>query len=295
MTSESTKDKQERRNRVKKSETLEVRIPHETKQAFLAACREDGTTASEVVRESVQSCLDKRERPDPKKESTLVMTLPRPMRRYGLRIAASGLAAVGLATFATLPGAAAPDLAAAFRKLDANSDGVLTDAEFGKRESLGVKEMGLRIPRRTPSEPKVDSTEAPIFLIPAPTDGKPASELMRDVRLQGFGIPPASLDRAAASFAAFDANKNGAVDMEEFLARQKLMLANGFAVLDKDGDGGLDAGEYAGLGTSLILYPTDAILELGVAAKYGTLVWAKTLEAEFEKNDAYRVGKVSLQ
>jgi hypothetical protein len=48
--------------RVKKSETLEVRIPHETKQAFLTACREDGTTASEVVRAQVQTYLDVRER-----------------------------------------------------------------------------------------------------------------------------------------------------------------------------------------------------------------------------------------
>ena len=38
-------------------------FPHETKQAFLTACREDGTTASEVVREQVQSYLDARERP----------------------------------------------------------------------------------------------------------------------------------------------------------------------------------------------------------------------------------------
>lgn len=36
--------------RAKKSETLEVRIPYETRQAFLSACREDGATASEVVR-----------------------------------------------------------------------------------------------------------------------------------------------------------------------------------------------------------------------------------------------------
>ena len=118
---------------------------------------------------------------------------------------------------------------------------------------------------------------------------------MRDVRLQGFGVPPASSERAAASFAAFDANENGTVDLEEYLARQRLMLANGFAMLDKDADGGLDAGEYAGLGTSFVLYPRDAILELGVAAKYGPLVSPATLEAEFAKHDADRDGKVSLQ
>ena len=37
-----SKDKdKETRSRVKKSETLEVRIPYETKQAFLKACREE--------------------------------------------------------------------------------------------------------------------------------------------------------------------------------------------------------------------------------------------------------------
>ena len=118
------------RNRAKKSETLEVRIPYETKQAFLTACREDGTTASEVVRESVQTYLDERERPDPKKERTLVMKFPEPVRRYGLRAAAGGLAAVGLTTFAALPSAAAPDFAAIFKKMDANGDGVLTTEEF---------------------------------------------------------------------------------------------------------------------------------------------------------------------
>ena len=60
MTQDNSRDRP--RNRAKKSETLQVRIPYETKQAFLTACREDGTTASEVVRESVQTYLDRRER-----------------------------------------------------------------------------------------------------------------------------------------------------------------------------------------------------------------------------------------
>ncbi|RYG35985.1 MAG: hypothetical protein EON93_05760, partial [Burkholderiales bacterium] len=59
--------------RSKKSETLEVRIPYETKQAFLTACREDGTTASEVVRDGVQSYLDARERPPIQEKRSIVM------------------------------------------------------------------------------------------------------------------------------------------------------------------------------------------------------------------------------
>ena len=34
----------------KKTETLEVRLPPETKQAFMAACRANGVSASRVVR-----------------------------------------------------------------------------------------------------------------------------------------------------------------------------------------------------------------------------------------------------
>src|SRR6185295_19515419 len=94
--------------RVKKSETLEVRIPYDTKQAFLTACREDGTTASEVVRESVQTYLDERERPTPQVERTLIMKLPQPVRRYGPRVALGGLAALGITSLAVLPSAAAP-------------------------------------------------------------------------------------------------------------------------------------------------------------------------------------------
>jgi Ca2+-binding EF-hand superfamily protein len=276
---------------------IEVRVSMETKRDFLDACRTAGRSASDVIREGMQAFIDNRRHPQPaveeKARTKALALIPNALRKKRY-IAASG-AALGLSLLAALPSAAAPDLAATFRTLDADGDGVLTDAEFGKREGLGMKEMGLRIPRRTPPEPKVDSAEARIFLIPTPTDGKQALELMRDVRLQGFGIPPASSERAAASFAAFDANENGTVDLEEYLARQRLMLANGFAMLDKDADGGLDAGEYAGLGTSFVLYPRDAILELGVAAKYGPLVSPATLEAEFAKHDADRDGKVSLQ
>ena len=63
--------------RIKKSETLEVRIPYETKQAFLTACREDGTTASEVVREQVQTYLDARERPPPQEKKDARHEIPR--------------------------------------------------------------------------------------------------------------------------------------------------------------------------------------------------------------------------
>jgi hypothetical protein len=67
--------------KAKKSETLEVRLPHETKQAFLTACREDGTTASEVVRESIDSYLDERGRPASQPATGKVLAMiPKPLR-----------------------------------------------------------------------------------------------------------------------------------------------------------------------------------------------------------------------
>ena len=38
----------------KKSETLEIRLPYETKTAFMSRCRDDGRTASEAVRRFIE-------------------------------------------------------------------------------------------------------------------------------------------------------------------------------------------------------------------------------------------------
>jgi hypothetical protein len=104
----------------KKSETLEVRLPHEAKIAFMARCRSTGQTASEAVRLFIEGELAGRP-------------------RYRARLngwQALAAAVAGLAIGA----AAAPSLAqtvgadrAAFHSLDRNGDGVLTPAEFAAR------------------------------------------------------------------------------------------------------------------------------------------------------------------
>jgi len=104
----------------KKSDMLEVRLPHATKVAFMARCRATRRTASEAVRVFIDQELEGRAgRPD---RSNLVW-----------RILAAALA--GLAVGAV----AAPSLArplathAAFDRLDANHDGVLSLEEFSRR------------------------------------------------------------------------------------------------------------------------------------------------------------------
>lgn len=100
----------------KKSETLEVRLPHAAKAAFMARCRTEGVTASEAVR-------------------TMIAAGPT-RRRSGRAWQAAAAAIIGL----TIGAVAAPSIAqalpgqrTAFDQLDVDRDGVLTRAEFDAR------------------------------------------------------------------------------------------------------------------------------------------------------------------
>ncbi|MDR6627154.1 EF-hand domain-containing protein [Caulobacter segnis] len=99
----------------KKTETLEIRLPPETKAAFMARCQGARRTASEALRDFI--------------EQDLRTSAPR-RRNLAWRVLAAALA--GLAVGAV----AAPSLArpsgsdAAFQRLDANHDGVLSLEEF---------------------------------------------------------------------------------------------------------------------------------------------------------------------
>jgi hypothetical protein len=100
----------------KKSEMLEVRLPYETKAAFMARCRMQGRTASEAVRGYIDG---------------EIRGGAGPARWIGWRLLAAAVA--GLAVGAV----AAPSLAhptpnseAAFERLDRNHDGALSLEEF---------------------------------------------------------------------------------------------------------------------------------------------------------------------
>lgn len=102
----------------KKTETVEVRLPHAAKVAFMARCRAEGRTASDAIRDFIEA-------------ETLG-------RRQTLSAGWKALLAAVLAGLAL--GAAAPSLARGlasdrvdFEQLDRNGDGVLSFQEFRDR------------------------------------------------------------------------------------------------------------------------------------------------------------------
>jgi hypothetical protein len=106
--------------RLKKSETLEVRLPHPTKLAFMARCRDEGVSASEAVRGFIEGRLE-------------TGATPARTRRLPL-IAAGALAAAAMAAVAA-PSLARTGPPADFARLDADRDGRLTPAELSRLDA----------------------------------------------------------------------------------------------------------------------------------------------------------------
>ncbi len=121
--------------RLKKSESLEVRIPHPTKQAFMARCRADGVSASEAVRDFIDGRL---------------AAAPKVGPRRGLRLAAGLLAAATVGAMA-LPSLARPGPVANFARLDLNGDGKVSAAEFARLDRDGEGKVSFEEYRRGPN------------------------------------------------------------------------------------------------------------------------------------------------
>lgn len=111
-----------RQRALKKSETVEIRLPHATKTAFMDKCRAEGRTASDAIRGFIDSELDR----SVIRQASLGMGW-----RQLLAAAAAGLA---------LGAVAAPSLAqsvtadrAAFDRMDRDHDGRVSFDEFRRR------------------------------------------------------------------------------------------------------------------------------------------------------------------
>ncbi|MEM1035549.1 MAG: hypothetical protein AAGI14_02185 [Pseudomonadota bacterium] len=110
--------------RKKKSETLDIRLPHEQKQAFMSAVRSNEETASEAIRGFIADYVSKTgvtEHINPVQDLTMTLKQHR-LKTLGTVVAAS----CGLSLIAAMPTAAASP----FDRLDKNKDGVLTEGEI---------------------------------------------------------------------------------------------------------------------------------------------------------------------
>jgi hypothetical protein len=105
----------------KKSETLEVRLPHAAKQAFMVRCQARGATASEAVRAFIEADIGQ------------------PAQRSDRRLhwIAAAAVAIGFGVMAA-PSLARPSLPAEFARLDADHDQRLSPVEFAGSASLQV-------------------------------------------------------------------------------------------------------------------------------------------------------------
>ena len=100
---------------LKKSETLEIRIPYPTKQAFMARCRAEGRSASEELRTFIEGQLDASDRPRGERRS-------RPWIVGALIAAAMGAMAA--------PALARASITTGFDHLDADHDGRIAQGEL---------------------------------------------------------------------------------------------------------------------------------------------------------------------
>ena len=103
--------------KLKKSESLEIRIPHPTKQAFMAQCRADGRSASDTLRAFIELHLNGE------------AVLPAQGRRRHLIAGAMIAAAVGAIA---LPSLARPSAQSEFSRLDADGDRRVTFQDLAR-------------------------------------------------------------------------------------------------------------------------------------------------------------------
>jgi Ca2+-binding EF-hand superfamily protein len=217
MTGDSPKD-------LKKSDTLQIRIPHETKKEFLEACQEDRVSASEVLRRSILDYLSLRKRPSSQERKGLQIMIPKTIRKK--RFLVAGLAgASALSVFAAMPSAAEPDFQTAFRRLDINRDGKLDISEFSP----------------APFPNAVLAREARV---------NDAKGLPRDILYVQPGVSQKETNpRDPTSpnldddFRRFDADGDGSVSYDEFQASLASMIEPVFAATDANNDGKLSQQE----------------------------------------------------
>lgn len=178
----------------KKSETLEVRIPHEVKDALMRKAHAEGRSASEVVRMSIDSYLAVQ----PKEARSMFIGLWKPA-------ALAGAAAIAIVSSAISPAPshAKPDLRSVFQMLDRNRDGNISLSEF----------------LRDATDPNVERMHHAHMAGEGPKGMAAAHAQM----MKAGGKLSATMLRS--HFAQLDSNRDGTVTFSEFLAFHSKMRA----------------------------------------------------------------------
>ena len=127
--------------KLKKSESLEIRLPYPTKVAFMARCRDEGRSASEALRQFIDGEVD--------------VARPGVHAASGNRVwrLIAGAAVAGAMAAVAVPSLAHPTLRAEFDRLDLNGDHVITAAEFDRLDAnhdgkITLEESRAVLPRR---------------------------------------------------------------------------------------------------------------------------------------------------
>jgi Arc/MetJ-type ribon-helix-helix transcriptional regulator len=181
----------------KKSETIEVRLPYKVKSALMNKARAEGRSASEVIRQSIDSYLAQQ----PKEARSMLLAVWKPAALIG-----AGSLALVFASISATPSQAKPDLRSAFQMLDRNHDGAITINEF----------------LRDASDPAIEKMHQAHMKDAASHGGMGAmhGEMMQAAH------DKTSQRALRAHFAELDANSDGSITFKEFEAFHDRMKAS---------------------------------------------------------------------
>jgi hypothetical protein len=201
----------------KKSETLEVRIPHPTKAAFMDKARAEGKVASEIVREQIDAYLGRE--PEPRTVREKAAALVRKHMRGAVLLLAGAGSAIAI-SLAVSPATAQPDLQAAFVTLDADGDGVVSLSEFTDPRDALTTDIQSALPptgERVAVAPSANSGTAYIRIVLDTGSEDGVLPLMLMVDLPEGGMKAGDFERLIGkAFTGLDRDGNGLLSADEF-------------------------------------------------------------------------------
>jgi Ca2+-binding EF-hand superfamily protein len=202
----------------KKTESLEVRVPHAVKRDFMARTQARGRTASAVLREFIDAYLAGA---GPSEERSTLKRLATPA-------AATAVIATVVAAHVMTPTAAsaAPNFKSVFDQLDRDKDGKLSADELAGHPLLADEAYARH-------QADLGSGVVPIMVavhsgVHQLVHGSAAPEMKAHMQ---------------ATFASLDGDKNGAVTFGEFESHHLSVLRKAFDGMDSNQDGKIGQAE----------------------------------------------------